>query len=192
MEKWRRNLKWEKPNKDFDWHIYINPHIKKDEARFESLKAIYKEYKQRRREIECDRAAEYKNFKLKWSNKYKKKGTPDFKPPLHLFKYDASTEYSKIDDDIIAKAKDAVPSASERANYAVELCYKNLSANKNFAWLVAGDAIARNIEQVVHKIPLEVHGTDFDFAYLGRKFIWATYPNAITPEEDCESKEDAE
>lgn len=195
MEKWRRGLKWEKPNKDFDWHIYINPHIKKDEAKFEALKAVYKEYKQRRREIECNRAAEFKNFKLKWSKKHKKKGMPDAKLPLHLFQYDAAAEYSKIDDEIIAKAKEICPSASERANYAVELCYKNLSASKSFAWLVAGDAIARNVEQVKHKIPLEVYGSDYDFLYLGRKYIWATYPNAITPEEEnevCESREDAE
>ena len=183
MEDWKQRLQWEKVNKDFDWHIYLNPNIEKNEERFKALEEIYKEYKQRRKVIERAKKQDMMRFKAKWTKKNKKAGRPDARIPMHLYKYDAAYEYNRIDNEIIEQAKLAVPSHSERANYAVELCYTNPLAKKNFAWLVAGDAIARNIKQVEHTIPLEVYGKDFDFEYLGRKYIWATYPNAITPEE---------
>ena len=183
MEQWRKQLQWAKPDKDFDWHIYINPQIKRDDERFAALEEIYRQYHHRRREIENKRNTAYTYFKETWKAKNAKRGKPHARIPDHLFSYDASAEYKRIDDETVALAKEAVPNGAERANYAVELCYCKASRKKNFAWLVAGDAIVRNIKQVEHKIPLEVNSNDYDFEYLGRKYLWATYPNAITPEE---------
>lgn len=180
MEDWKRQLAWERVNKGFDWHIYINPEIPKNEERFKALEDIYRQYKQRRKSVEKQKGKAFAQFCTKWLAKNKNNGK---KVPMHLFSFDASAEYNLIDDETVALAKDAVPIASERANYAVELCYKSPTTKKSFAWLVAGEAIAKNIKQVSHKIPLEVTGKDYDFEYLGRKFMWATYPNVITPEE---------
>lgn len=183
MEDWKRELSWERASKDFDWHIYINPQIERNEERYKALEEVYKQYKQRRKAIEKNRHADYNEFVKKWTAKSKKKYGKVARIPKHLYSYDASAQYNIIDEETIAMAKEAVPIGAERANYAVEMCYSSLSSKKSFAWLVAGDAIARNIKQVEHKIPLEVRGAEYDFEYLGRKYIWATYPNVITPQE---------
>ena len=191
MEDWKNKLQWQTADKDFDWHIYINPNIKKNQERFDALELVYKEYKQRRLELSVAKKQDFNQFKAKWAKKNKKLGKPDGKLPLHLYEFKDDGQFNLIDEEILAKAKEVCPSASERANYAVELCYSAKTSKRNFAWLVAGDAIARNIVQVEHKIPLEVNGREYDFEYLGRKYIWATYPNAITPEEkDIDENDD--
>lgn len=183
MEDWKRTLQWERFDKDFDWHIYINPQIEHNEERYKALEDIYTQYKAKRRDVERLRSAAHKEFKKIWQEKNEKAGKPNNKIPEHLFTFDVSAMYNAIDDETVALAKEAVPIGSERANYAVEICYKTPTRKKNFAWLVAGDSIAHNVKQVEHKIPLEVNGKEYDFEYLGRRYIWATYPNAITPKE---------
>lgn len=183
MEDWKRRLQWERGRKDFDWHIYINPQIPRNEERFAALSEIYTTYKRRRKQLEQQRMSEFNHFKHWWNDKFKTEGKEGKKIPKHLFHYDVTALYNAIDEETIALAKAAVPIDSERANYAVELCYDSPTSKKSFAWLVAGNAIARNIKQVEHKIPLEVTGNEYDMEYLGRKYIWATYPNVITPAE---------
>ena len=184
MERFKNGLKWAKPKEDFDWHIYLNSNVEKDEDRYNALRAVYKQYVAMKRALSQERQAAFVEFERKWKRKNRLAGRTELPVPSHLFRYDQSLQYHKIDEAIVAMAKEAVPGDAERANYAVEICYSVPSRPKKFAWLVAGDAIARNIEQVQHKIPLEVHGSEYDFMYLGRKYMWATYPNYITPEEE--------
>ena len=183
MEKWKRELVWARAPKGFEWQIYINKNIDRNEQRFKALESVYKQYVAMKREISNKRHRDYEAFTADWTRKLKKAKRNHEKIPRHLFHPDYSADYKNIDATIKALAIEAVPSGAERANYAVEICYSVETRPKTFAWLVAGDAIARNIKQVTHKIPLEVHGAESDFMYLGRKYIWATYPNLITPKE---------
>lgn len=181
MERFKNALTWARPAKPFDWHIYLNPNIDRNEASYEALVTVYRAYCKRKAEIAEARQKSFKAFENRWRKGKGKDGRP---VPKHAFSFDASGMHKAADAEIIALAKEAVPSGAERANYAVEICYSTPSRGKQFAWLVAGDAIARNIKQVSHKIPLQVTGEEYDFLYLGRKYIWATYPNIITPIEE--------
>lgn len=182
MERWRKGIVWARPSKDFDWRIYLNRNVQKNEGNFKALEEVYRLYRKKKAEIATARHMALEQFERRWRNG-KGKAKDSGAVPKHAFSFDASALHRKADAEIIALAKNAVPSGAERANYAVELCYSVPSRSKQFAWLVAGDAIARNIAQIPHKIPLQVYGNDYDFIYLGRKYIWATYPNLITPAE---------
>ncbi|MHC1722476.1 MAG: hypothetical protein AB9836_04625 [Aminipila sp.] len=186
LEKWKRKIKWKKINeKLFDYTIYLDLNIPHDDKVFEKIVELYRWWGKERNRISNKRKSDLQSFIKHWSKKLQKENRlindekKKSKVPLHLFDIDNDYEhdYKVINKLLIDKAKEIEPNDKCRANYAVKLCYGLYpNKSKNFAWLIAGDGIIKNMGQHKHFLPIPVGDSVGQYSYLGNYFSWMEYP----------------
>lgn len=184
MEKWKRNIKWKRENSGlFNYEIYLNTALNFDNEKFNEIEELYKWYGKERKKIYEVRHMQLRAFKEKWFNKIEKekldtrKKVKISKVPMHLFKFEPN--YKEIEIEVLKRAKAIEPIDQARANYAVTLCYgHHPNKFKNFAWIIAGEGIVKNVKQVDHQIPMQVQQGG-DFVYLGKQMAWVKYPQEV-------------
>lgn len=185
IEDWQKNIIWKRDTSAFDYSLYMNPNILIEEEKVQELISIYREYA---KAIRCKKSSvsAHKHRWLQSEVRKKKKqceknGKPfDEKRAIRscLRVYTPQfIDYKPIQDAAKDKCLKVIPDLSELATYLVYICYERIkTADKGFAWLIAGEGIVDNLKSVPHNIPLVVgKNEDFDFEYLGRFYKWQLY-----------------
>lgn len=161
IEKWEKEIKIEK-DKKFDYKIMIDPSVTYTEEEFNTVEAIYQDFTKEMTEMKRDQ------YKFSNYDKYRSWIWENYQ----FTRYEASHfsfDWAYYYDVYRQKCVAAIPDAKKLANIVVELCYKKYSKRaKNFVWIVAGDGVVQNIEQVRMTLPLRDDNGDVEI--LGKKY----------------------
>lgn len=167
IERWHKQVRWRKYEKDFPYQIMIDNTIPTDEMKQESIFEIYKRFN--------------KVSTLLRKESYKKYDKSLCQTIPECAKYIVCGEdgrndinWSSFYADIRSECMTVLGDIRAVANDAVRICYeKRPSASKSFIWKIASDGVVQNIKQVPIKLPVrDENGTE---RYLGKTYKWEDY-----------------
>lgn len=185
IENWQRDIKWKNPENEFDFKTYILPGFEPDDKICEKLISIYRQYKRSIQKDKNSMAAKKNIWILKEVKKLKKeyetagKSFNEAKAKKrcrNLYRGDI-LDFKAYKQKAINDSKAVVSNEQMLANYLVYICYEKIkSADKGYAWQVAGNGIVNNIMAIEHKIPMQVKdNAESEWSYLGRYYKFVPY-----------------
>lgn len=164
IERWeKREVKFRKVSKDFDYTIMVAPYIPVNQERYNAIDKIFCDYCREIEEIKqfahkCKRFPQYKEW---FKDNY-----PDV-PGDVLENWEPNWNYYY--EKYKKLCREVCPDKQELANIAVHLCYvKYPSRSKRFIWKVAEDGILLNL--LCKQIILPQKDPNGEYEYLGKKY----------------------
>lgn len=159
IEKWQKQFRFKRKYHDFDYEIMMDRDVPFDKDKFEKLEHLFNQFCKEMRNIKDDSSFEHE--RTYYQDYYDDVNWADF--------INTKINWGFYYDKYLEQAKSICPDPKERANYAVEICYKKYpNKNKKFIWIVAADGILQNLKQQKIILPIECDSGKYE--YLGRYY----------------------
>jgi len=149
IERWEKNIKWQKRDKNFNYNIMIDEGVVCDQNIFDALENTYLAFNKDIKQMKKDELSIQRElggadtFKLKWDEFYDR--------------------YRK-------QCFATCPDKKMLVNALVKLCYESYpKGTTGFLWNMAGEFIADNIKQVSIALPKRSQDNS-EFEYFGKGF----------------------